>query len=643
MNIHRRLIVLVGMGMFLIMTITILSLQTITAVFSQTTRSVVTISLEVRKIWNIEQKIGDAVRMVREHVRTGDSHFRRNYEILHDAAAGMLKEMNALDLGKNEVVVLGALMNDINTIDSKVESIFALNLSDPADLARAQSLLADLEGLAVWMQHDLERYKEESTIRLDAVAREIQGTKMRINIFFGIILFATMGFLLAFGVYLYRKLTVPLAQLWEGAEEISKGNLDHQMQVRGETDIAMLAGRFNEMAQKLRVSYADLERRLLERTQQLAALNSVSLMMGRTGSLRVVLQDSLSTILMSFSDMEPKGGIFLCDPDGESLRLVAHLGLTPEFAAQEERIKMGECLCGMVARTGEMLYSEQGCADPRHTRSASHGEHAHIVVPIKSRGIVLGVVFLYPSKSFNLRPSDIQMFDTIGAQLGMAVENLRLYGEVKESSEKFWDLFENSRDILFTVDMQGDLTAANKTTERFLGKAKTELIGKSVFDLLTDEGRALAKRILSGEVPMGDRIFEFEAKRSNGTLAPLEISGRSIFLMNKPVGLQFAARDVTEQKNLRQLLVKAERLAAIGQVGIAMRHEINNPLTTIIGNTELLLDRLEGAEGELKKRLEVVLDNALRISEIVKRLQGIKQDKTIEYLKGVKMTDLTKE
>jgi two-component system NtrC family sensor kinase len=297
----------------------------------------------------------------------------------------------------------------------------------------------------------------------------------------------------------------------------------------------------------------------------------------------------------------------------------------------------------MVARTGEMLYSEKGCEDPRHTRSSSHEGHAHIIVPIKSRGVVLGVVFLYPSRSFDLKPSDVQMFDTIGTQLGMAVENLRLYGEVKESSEKFWDLFENSRDILFTVNMNGELTAANKATERFLGKPQTELIGKSIFDVMTDEGRAMAKRILSGEIPMGDRIFEFEAKRSDGTFAPLEIGGRSILLMNKPVGLQLAARDVTEQKGLREQLVKAERLAAIGQVGITMRHEINNPLTTIIGNTELLLDRLEGSEGELKKRLEVVLDNALRISEIVKRLQGMKQDKTIEYLKGVKMTDLTKE
>ena len=643
MNIHRRLIILVGLGMFFIMTVTILSLQNITAIFSLTTRNVGTISLEVRKIWDIEQKIGDAVRMVREYVKTGDPQFQRNYQNFHDAAEIMLTEMNALDLGKNEAKVLGALMNDFNTIENKVEKIFVLRLTDPAELARAQSLLSDLDGLAVWMQHDLELYKGASTLRLDAVARDIQGTKMRINIVFGIILFAVMGFLIAFGIYLYRKLTVPLAQLWEGAEEISKGNLDHQMKVRGETDIAMLAERFNDMAQKLKVSYEDLERRLLERTQQLAALNSVSLMMGRTGSLRVVLQDSLSTILMSFADMEPKGGIFLCEPDGESLRLVAHLGLSAEFAAQEERIKMGECLCGTAAMTGELLFTEQGRDDPRHTRTESHGDHAHIIIPIKSRGIVLGVVFLYPSKNFTLKPSDIQMFDTIGTQLGMAVENLRLYGEVRESSEKFWDLFENSRDILFTIDMHGDITSTNKSTERLLGKPKTELIGKSVYDILLDEGKAVAKRILSGDIPLGDRIFEFEVNKPDGTVAALEVSGRSIFLMNKPVGLQFAARDVTEQKGLRALLVKAERLAAIGQVGIAMHHEINNPLTTIIGNTELLLDRLEGTEGELKKRLEIVLDNALRITEIVKRLQGVKQDKTIEYLKGLKMTDLTKE
>jgi PAS domain S-box-containing protein len=235
------------------------------------------------------------------------------------------------------------------------------------------------------------------------------------------------------------------------------------------------------------------------------------------------------------------------------------------------------------------------------------------------------------------------MFDTIGAQLGMAVENLRLYAEVKESSEKYWDLFENSRDILFTVDGEGRLTVVNESMERFFGRTKRELIGTSVLGLLTDEGRELVRRILVGEVPLGERFFEFTVSRPGGRPAILEISGRKLAGKDRTAGFQFAARDVTEQKNLRELLVKAERLAAIGQVGIAMRHEINNPLTTVIGNIELLLDRLSGSEGDLKKRLELVLKNTLRISEIVKRMQEIKQDKTVEYLKGVRMTDLTKE
>jgi PAS domain S-box-containing protein len=191
--------------------------------------------------------------------------------------------------------------------------------------------------------------------------------------------------------------------------------------------------------------------------------------------------------------------------------------------------------------------------------------------------------------------------------------------------------------------MEGGLTSLNEAAVRFLRMSKAELAGMSALAFLTDEGRSLASRILSGEVPLGDGIFEFEVVRPDGTRAFIEISGRSLYLKQQQVGFQVAARDVTEQKELRALLVKAERLAAIGHLGIAMRHEINNPLTTIIGNAELLLDRLEGAEGDLRKRLAMVLDNALRIAEIVKRLQDIKQDRTVEYRKGVKMTDLTKE
>ena len=85
-----------------------------------------------------------------------------------------------------------------------------------------------------------------------------------------------------------------------------------------------------------------------------------------------------------------------------------------------------------------------------------------------------------------------------------------------------------------------------------------------------------------------------------------------------------------EQKQLQEALEKAERLSALQQTWVSVRHEINNPLTTVIGNLELLIERYEQKDKDLTARLELVLNNALRIAEITKRLQGINMNKAVE-------------
>jgi PAS domain S-box-containing protein len=409
--------------------------------------------------------------------------------------------------------------------------------------------------------------------------------------------------------------------------------------VPAEGDISRLAERFNEMAQRLRVSYAELEQKLYERTRELASLDAVALTLSQSGALKDMLDKSLLKILDGMAGIKPRGGVFLCEPNGEQLRLMAHQGLSPEFVQQEAVINMGECLCGTAAQTGELVFTQTSCTlDQRHSRQGDSEDHGHIIIPIKSRGIVLGVVFLYPQKDFALKPSDVQMLDAIGAQLGLAVENLRFYAEVKESSEKYWDLFENSADILFTIDDTGRLTATNRAAENFSGYSKVELFGKSILDVLSPADAEIAKRLLKGGTSRPWK--EFEVVKKDGSRAFVEASARRLFHNRQRVGYQVSARDVTEQKRLRELLVQAERLGAIGQVGIAVRHEINNPLTTVIGNVELLIERYEDKDRELHARLQTVLTNALRIAEIVKQLQVIKNDKVVEYVKGIKMTDL---
>jgi DNA-binding response OmpR family regulator len=90
----------------------------------------------------------------------------------------------------------------------------------------------------------------------------------------------------------------------------------------------------------------------------------------------------------------------------------------------------------------------------------------------------------------------------------------------------------------------------------------------------------------------------------------------------------------------QERLVRAERLAAIGEIGLAIRHEINNPLGTILGYAELLLAQAETLPEGGRKKLEAIGRACIRIRDVVRRLEGLRDERSVEYLPGVSMTDL---
>ena len=99
------------------------------------------------------------------------------------------------------------------------------------------------------------------------------------------------------------------------------------------------------------------------------------------------------------------------------------------------------------------------------------------------------------------------------------------------------------------------------------------------------------------------------------------------------------ARKNQELLAAQERIIRMERLAAIGEIGLAIRHEINNPLGTIMGYAQLLL-KGEGLPEGLRKQLEAISRAAVRIRDVVRRLEGLRDDRTVEYLPGMSMTDL---
>lgn len=107
--------------------------------------------------------------------------------------------------------------------------------------------------------------------------------------------------------------------------------------------------------------------------------------------------------------------------------------------------------------------------------------------------------------------------------------------------------------------------------------------------------------------------------------------------------LEIATRRIAQDEARRAAeaeLARARWLAGIGETTIALEHEINNPLSALLGHAELLLmDRTLSADQ--REQLQVVREQAARIAEVVRRLAKLKNPQSVEYLSGARMLDLS--
>jgi len=107
--------------------------------------------------------------------------------------------------------------------------------------------------------------------------------------------------------------------------------------------------------------------------------------------------------------------------------------------------------------------------------------------------------------------------------------------------------------------------------------------------------------------------------------------------------LEIAARRIAQAEARRAAeaeLARARWLAGIGETTIALEHEINNPLSALLGHAELLLMDRELTAGQ-RDELQLVREQAARIADVVRRLAKLKNPSSVEYSSGARMIDLS--
>lgn len=230
-------------------------------------------------------------------------------------------------------------------------------------------------------------------------------------------------------------LTRPLARLAAAARAVGKGDLSQRVSAASSDEVGRLAGAFNTMTEDLARSRQEIDefnREILRRSQELATLNAVAASVSQSLDLNTVMQAALDNVVNLMA--ADAGGILLWDEKMTGLRYRAYRGLSPEFVAGVAGLRPGEGIAGRVAASGEPIVVDDIALDERVTRQVvrESGLHSFASIPLKAKEQIVGVMNVARR---DLRPfdeRDVQLLLAIGHQVGVAVENARLWEELKE-------------------------------------------------------------------------------------------------------------------------------------------------------------------------------------------------------------------
>jgi len=181
-------------------------------------------------------------------------------------------------------------------------------------------------------------------------------------------------------------------------------------------------------------------------------------------------------------------------------------------------------------------------------------------------------------------------------------------------------LLESFPDLILVLDMKGQYTFVSPRISELLGYGPEHLVGKKVDDVenTSPELASLYRTVATGK--SARTSCEYGSRHRDGSWRTM--LGMASPLLNaegKPAGVIISVRDMTMEKKLEQQIIQSERLAAMGQMIGGFAHELNNPLTSILGMAELLQEG--GVSEAARKQIGILHQQARRAAEIVQNLQ----------------------
>jgi signal transduction histidine kinase/HAMP domain-containing protein len=439
----------------------------------------------------------------------------------------------------------------------------------------------------------------------------------------------SMIFLLA-GTYL---ITRPIRSVTAGAKAIGEGDMDYRINIKTGDEMGDLANSFNNMASLLQNKAISMNKR----TQELSALYKIAKTVNESLDKNEMLSNALDTVLNIMG--ADSGGIFLIDNDGEDMHMEVYKGVSKKFSDAIKTIKTGTGVSGKAMRSRKPVAIDISQYPIPHLIPLlqEEGIRSLASTPIIFKDKILGTINIHFKQDHTYSQEEHDIFSSIGNELGVAIENVRLFDELQRHDEMLEALYVIDRVISQTLDQatifRDALAKAMEVTETDAG---------GIY-LLEDNGKTLSlkahqglspelvdsfSRIMVGQgvsglaVKFGEPVaIDIATYPSPELLAPLLkdgiISIASCPLMAK--GKVIGAMSLAYKKNRSFSHDDLDLLASIGnQIGVAIQ---NATLFSELERHHRILETLYSIEKvvsqslDLKNIFNVALSKALEVTE----------------------------
>jgi two-component system NtrC family sensor kinase len=248
----------------------------------------------------------------------------------------------------------------------------------------------------------------------------------------------------------------------------------------------------------------------------------------------------------------------------------------------------------------------------------SLGWRAAIFAPLLTKEQAIGVLVCSDdSRERKFTDEEILRAETLAHQAAIALENARLFQVVSRSQKEWETTFDAMQDCVSVHDPTGKVIRANVALARRLNTIPQKVIGRYCSEIYNPAGSSLSPCRHTRSLKSEALIVEEVTPPAMGGVFQISVSPW-YDKDHRLLGSIHVAKDISNEKLLQQQLIQSEKLSAIGELISGIAHELNNPLTGVMGYSQLL---------QLRKDLDDrAKDNLLKINNLALRCQKIVQN-----------------